>query len=142
MNPLQFTIPGKPIAKRRPRFFRKGKFVGTYNEQVTEEGAWLLEAKRQIGDHNLFTGPICLKLEFVMSIPKSTSKKELKKLASNPYHIKKPDLDNLIKFVKDCLNQFVWQDDSQVCLIQASKYYGKAARTEIEIEERVEENEQ
>lgn len=135
MNPLEFTIAGKPISKRRPRFYRKGKFVGTYNEQVTEEGAWLLEAKRQIGDHNLFTGPISLKLEFVMPIPKSTSKKRMKQPGWKPYHIKKPDLDNLIKFVKDCLTQFVWRDDSQVCIVEAHKGYGTEPETQISVYE-------
>jgi len=135
MNPLQFTIPGKPIAKQRPRFFRKGKFVGTYSEQVMEEGRWLLEAKSQIGDHKLFTGPISLKLNFIMPIPKSTSKKKLKRLAENPSHIKKPDLDNLIKFVKDCLNQFAWRDDSQVCRIEAHKGYGTKPETQLSVYE-------
>ena len=133
MNPLHFSIPGKPIAKARPRFFRKGDFVGTYGDQVTEEGRWLWEAKRQIGNHKLFTGPISLKLKFIMPIPKSTSKKELKRIASEPSHIKKPDLDNLIKFVKDCLNQFVWRDDSQVCILEADKYYGSEPQTKISI---------
>jgi Holliday junction resolvase RusA-like endonuclease len=36
MNELLITIPGKPIAKKRPRFARRGKFVTTYNDQQTE----------------------------------------------------------------------------------------------------------
>jgi hypothetical protein len=44
---ITIEIPGKPIAKKRPRFARIGKFVQTYSDQKTEEGRFLWELRRQ-----------------------------------------------------------------------------------------------
>lgn len=55
-------------------------------------------------------------------------------LATSVPHTKKPDLDNLVKFAKDCLNGVAWQDDSQVCELEAWKAYDEKPRTEIIIE--------
>ena len=130
---MRILVPGAPIAKKRPRFARRGKFVQTYNEQETEEGKWLLLAKGQITE--ALQGPIKATFIFHMSIPKSAPKKMREKaLAEYVPHIKKPDLDNLIKFVKDCLNGVAWHDDSQVCEIEAWKCYSEKPCTEIIIE--------
>ncbi len=63
-----------------------------------------------------------------MPIPASMPKKKLK---ADVQHTKKPDLDNLIKFVKDCANGVLWHDDSQVNNIQASKLYSVSPSTVI-----------
>ena len=132
---IEFTIYGKPIAKKRPRFFRRGDFVGTYNPQETEEGLWMLEAKQQIPEK--LEGALSLKAGFFFPPLKSWSKKMKTDVenGSNPLHIKKPDLDNLLKFVKDCLNGLAWNDDSQVCKIEAVKCYDRLTRTDIVIKE-------
>ena len=127
---MKIIIYGKTIAKKRPRFFRRGDFVGTYNAQETEEGRWILDARPQIP--NKLDGGIFLKCRFVFSYPKAMSKKN----RVSAQHIIKPDLDNLLKFVKDCLNGLAWHDDCQVLKIEAIKFYdsdGSGARTEIEI---------
>uniref|UniRef100_A0A6H1ZX94 Putative endodeoxyribonuclease n=1 Tax=viral metagenome TaxID=1070528 RepID=A0A6H1ZX94_9ZZZZ len=127
---MKITIPGKPIAKRRPRFVRRGKFVGTYNDQQTEEGQWILDAKPQVTEK--MEGPLVLNCLFIMPIPKGTSKKQMTVMLETPRpHDKKPDLDNLIKFVKDCLNELAWRDDSQIAQIGAMKVYGENPMTEI-----------
>lgn len=51
-------------------------------------------------------------------------------------HLKKPDLDKLVRAVKDALKGVVWTDDSQVMHVDAWKYYaalGDAPRAEIVI---------
>ena len=135
MNQLKFNIPGKPIAKKRPRFFRRGNFTGTYNDQRTEEGRFLWEVQNQLplgmnGPIIESEGHICMRVIFYMPIPKSTSKKKRQILL---YHTKKPDLDNLVKFVKDCFNDVVWKDDSQVAELHAGKMYSEDTRTEITV---------
>ena len=133
-------IPGIPIAKKRPRFASRDRlgrplpFVKTVNIQQTEEGRFLWELKDQWREP-LIEGPITLKTTFVMPIVKSTSKKARIQIKEGILkHTKKPDLDNLVKFCKDCLNGTVWRDDSQVWFLIADKQYGEVPRTIISIE--------
>lgn len=138
MKEINLTILGKPIAKQRPRFFRRGDYVGTYNNQETEEGRWIWEARNQLPydvHHNPLTGPIILRATFIMPITKAFSKAKIQTITNGVWipHIKRPDLDNLIKWVKDCLNGWLWKDDSQVYQIKSTKRYGMEAMTKIEI---------
>lgn len=127
----EIIITGRPVAKARPRFYRRGNHVGTYNDQTTEEGRWMLQASGQIKEIVPEGTPITLRCLFCMPIPKSMSKKQRE---ATIYHIKRPDLDNLVKFVKDCLNGLAWRDDSQVSELFAGKVYSDEPRTEIWIE--------
>jgi len=130
---MKITIPGKPIAKKRPRFVRRGKFVGTYNDQETEEGRWILEAKPQVTEQ--MEGPLSLACAFFMPIPSGTSMKKRVEIDKKVVpHFKKPDLDNLVKFVKDCLNNLAWRDDSQISYLWAIKIYSQEPMTAITIE--------
>ena len=129
------VIPGKPIAKKRPRFARRGKFVTTYSDQETEEGKVLWEIRQQRNEKR-FKGPISISLWFGMPIPKSTPRKRSQAMKNGfEQHIKKPDLDNLIKFYLDCMNQEVFEDDKQIIILRAEKRYTDEPRTEIKITE-------
>lgn len=130
---MLIIIPGTPIAKKRPRFARRGKFVTTYNPQESEEGKWVTLAMTQVKEMKPAHVPISLKCNFYMPIPKSTSKKKTEMMINGDIlHTKKPDLDNLIKFVKDCLNGIAWYDDSQVYEIMAQKRYSEKPETVIQ----------
>jgi len=132
---MKIEIPGKPIAKKRPRFARRGKFVVTYNDQETEEGKWILFASQQITEKILRPKGILLQCAFYMPIPKSMTNKQKALIEAHGLsHTKKPDLDNLVKFVKDCLNGLAWEDDSQVVYLMAEKLYDKDPRTAVVIE--------
>lgn len=135
MPEIQITIQGKPIAKKRPKFFRRGGFVGAYNCQETEEGRFMaqLAAARPDGFAPV-EGPIDLTLRFYMPIPASASAKKRRAMENGQIrHTKKPDLDNLVKFAKDCSNGILWRDDSQVDGMWATKEYANEPRTEIMI---------
>ena len=140
---IHITIPGRPIAKARPRFFRRGAFVGTYNPQETEEGRWQVSATVQLQAQDpdyRSNRPIRLECLFYMPIPESWSKKRKEDLGGllagfGKGHTTKPDLNNLIKWVEDCLNGIAWKDDSQVYQITAEKRYDTEPRTEVYIHE-------
>ena len=139
MGKIKIIIPGIPIAKKRPRFARRGRFTVAYNDQQTEEGKFLLLAREMLNGFYA-TGPIAMGFCFVFPRPKShygAGKNSDKLKPSAPvYHVTRPDMDNLIKFVKDCLNGEAWKDDSQVCLYDnAVKCYGDNPRTVITIRE-------
>lgn len=73
---------------------------------------------------------------FFMPIPKSMSKGQ-RELAWRGYlkHIKKPDVDNLVKLYLDVLTGTALQDDNAVCLGMCLKVYSIKPRVEIFIEE-------
>lgn len=126
MNELKLTIPGVPIAKKRPRFVRRGKFVTTYNCQATEEGRWLLSVRESFRKNGLLeplSTPVSIAMTFFMPIPASATKKQRASIELNQAHTKKPDLDNCVKFVLDCLSGELFRDDSLVYRISAEKRY-------------------
>lgn len=136
---IKISIPGKPVAKKRPRFARRGKFVMAYNDQQTEEGRFLLELKQQWSGHPI-DGPLDIEVWFFMPRPKchfGTGKNAgILKDSAPKYHTKKADIDNLLKFVFDCFNGVVWNDDTQVVGCNAVKTYAKGgAGTRIIVRE-------
>lgn len=139
---MNLIIPGKPIAKNRPRFARRGKFVVTYSDQETEEGRFLFEVYRQIGEYKPIYGAVRAVFKFFFARPKNhygTGRNAGKLKESAPkYHITKPDFDNLDKFAADCLKGIAWIDDCQVVSAHTTKDYiweSEEPRTEIEITE-------
>ena len=138
MIDIILTIPGDPIAKKRPRFARRGKFVTTYNCQETEEGKFMTIVAAQLAGKEPIPAEQAIKLtcRFHMPIPAGWSKKKrLMNASIGIRHVKRPDLDNLIKFVKDCLNGVAYHDDSQVVFLTAGKKYSDNPHTEIIIQE-------
>lgn len=71
----------------------------------------LPELERQV-----FAGAVAIDLTFELPRPQSLPKK-------THAHLKKPDLDKLIRAVKDALTAVLWRDDSQVVEIRARKRY-------------------
>lgn len=124
---IVITIDGEPRPQQRPRFAMRGSFVQTYKSKRQKEDEETFIGK--LGEHEgLFfekDTPLDVDITFVMPRRKSKSRWA--------EHTSKPDLDNLVKFVFDCLNGRVWHDDAQVCSIDALKTYGDEPRTEIKI---------
>jgi Holliday junction resolvase RusA-like endonuclease len=124
---MKIIIEGKPIAKKRPRFVRRGKFVTTYSAQKEEEATVKAIIAAQV--NKMLEGAIEVDIIFWMPIPKATTKKMR---ATMYYHTKKPDIDNLAKFYMDCMNGIVWNDDAQVVCLTATKYYSEYPNVAIE----------
>jgi len=157
MRIIKFTVYGDPKPQQRHRHFRRGSFTQTYDpskKDKTDFTIVLLEAKHKFGISDPIEGAIEMKLAFYFDRPKShyrTGKysKELKPNAPSA-HIKKPDGDNLVKFVLDSMNKFLIKDDSQVYKLTYEKFYvdvnslfsSEDSRTEIEINFNYNEEEQ
>lgn len=95
----------------------KGKFKKSV-EKVIEDFMFLTDCPT--------TKEIMIQMEFHLPRPKShfrTGKFKgiLKKDA--PKYPRKPDIDNLAKFVLDALNDYIWVDDSQVTTLFLRKVY-------------------
>jgi len=135
----EFTIPGKPIPKARPRVYKRGKFVKGYNSQEKAEGEFALnafESSIKVAGKKL-SGPVFLDIIFHLKRPKShygtgKNSETLKKNAPK-FHVSKPDVDNLVKFVMDSLNKVTWYDDSQVFQVIGRKEYSETEETVLKI---------
>jgi len=133
---LTFSVPGEPVAKGRARAFIRGGKIGHHTPDKTAryENLVRLVAKQAVGAAKPLEGPISLRCTFWLSVPMSYSSKRRKAcLNGSERHCKRPDIDNLLKAVKDGCNGVVWVDDCQVVDVRASKCYGDVARADIEV---------
>lgn len=132
---MKLIIPYNPIAKKRPRFARVGKGYKVYSLQVEQENAFKWEIKSQYRGKPLECA-VAVSIIFYMYIPKSITKGKRLLMQQNViHHTKKPDIDNLVKFVLDCMNGIIFKDDTQVVILTAKKWYGDNPRTEIVVDE-------
>lgn len=127
---VRIILAGNPVAKARPRFTKRG-FAYTPKTTADYERLLQAEAIQEMNGQEPFTCPLRVRLEYWFSIPKSYSRKKHEELIGQP-HIKKPDLDNLVKTL-DALNGVVFKDDSQIVDIRAQKMYGETPYTVIEV---------
>ena len=125
---IKLVIPGNPVAKARPRFYRRGRFVGTYNSQVTDEGKAMLQIQQQYKEM-LITEPVEVEIQAFFKRPNyhyGSGRNRLRlKSSAPPYCLKNKDVDNLAKFYLDCMNDVVWQDDSQVVRLTVEKAWAE-----------------
>ncbi len=135
-----FIALGKPQPLRRARYTRRGKFPHAYDpaENVNAKGSLLVQAMAH-APAEPHTGAVALTISFVMPRPKDhygTGKNAgvLKPRVADVSHTSKPDLDNMVKLVKDALTGVFWRDDSQIDALDARKSYGDMPRTEVFID--------
>jgi Holliday junction resolvase RusA-like endonuclease len=141
---MKFIISGIPLAKARPRFsFKTGH---AYDSQKKESAKIKLELESQMTANafsRLVDRPIEVYVCFHMSKIKKRQKglevglnsKYLNWTENQEWHIVKPDLDNLIKEILDCLKGIAYTDDCLICKLYAEKIRSDVPRTEIEVRE-------
>jgi Holliday junction resolvase RusA-like endonuclease len=135
---MKFIIPLIPVGQRRARHGVVAGRAMTYKDpkQRHEEGslnAFLAQHQPQ----EPLDGPVLLGVKAFMPIPKSKPKKwQAAAMSGAVRPVTKPDLDNILKHVKDCLSTMrYWQDDRQVVgyIEGTGKYYSQNPRYEVEI---------
>lgn len=111
---IEFTIPGQPIPKGRPRFGRNGS---VYTPKTTIAFEKKVKLSALAAGVKQLSGPIQISTEFYM--------KDLRRV----------DADNILKAVMDALNGVAYKDDSQVMTGRWSKHLDKAnPRTVVTVE--------
>lgn len=128
-------VYGKPVPQGSMRAF-KHKITGAvcttsdnkklkpWRQQITGTAiAALAERGEQMHAQHV---PVGLELHFYLERPKSAPKSRTRPAV-------KPDLDKLVRAVKDALKGVAYEDDGQVCQLAAAKFYGSPERTEIRI---------
>ena len=136
MRNINFTIPGPPRGKGRPKFARRGQHVMTYTDDKTAayENLVALAYKAAGGEH--MEGAIALLVQMFHPIPKSASKaKRAGMIVGEIKPTVKCDADNCLKAVLDGLNGVAYDDDKQVVTIFVMKRYNENPRVDVEISE-------
>jgi len=118
---IALMIKGIPVPQGRPRAMirytrEKKPYIVMYDPEKSRK--WKEEVKRQAIASELksLDGALSMELTFYMPRPKSLPKKV-------EYHVKKPDVDNLAKAVKDGMEGVFYKNDSQVCSLRVKKVY-------------------
>lgn len=139
---ISFFVAGIPVPKGSAKaFMRKGmKHPVVIQDNADKQKPWASAigyAAQQLGA-SMISGPVELIVDFIMPRPLGhfgTGKNASNlKLSAPMHHVSKPDLDKLVRCVKDALTGVVWKDDSQVSVVRASKVYGETAGVGITID--------
>lgn len=111
----------EPIPCPRPRISRFGAYYpATYRIWKKKADAVVRGAVGGIPDHRPLDFPLDVWLLFAVRKPKKT------KLL-----VPKPDIDNYMKAIFDACNGIVWQDDSLVVKVTASKMWAEVIKPGI-----------
>lgn len=118
-------IEGKPVPWARAGTQGKHRFtpakVKNWKDLAALKGTLAMAGTRPL------SGPLRLTYTAVCEIPQSWPKwKKQAALDGFVAMTAKPDLDNLVKCVKDAFNKVVYTDDSQIVATNAQKKYGPA----------------
>jgi crossover junction endodeoxyribonuclease RusA len=140
MNAIVFHVYGIPQTKGSAKGFvgrskRTGKLRAFITNDNTKNAGWAAtvsgEAQRARVSSGLsapVSGPVWLMLHFHVCRPKSLPKRIL-------HATKKPDLDKMIRSVKDALKGVLYMDDAQVVDLVAQKRYSESPGVEITFRE-------
>ena len=127
---IEIVIPGKPLPYAAPMVTRRGF---AYDRKHKEKKRLRMEVGRQFLDKKPLEGPIRVDIIFYMAVPESTSKKMKERMISQEIrHLKKPDVDNCIKWTLDLVKGTIIKDDNQVCELRARKLYSTNPETIID----------
>ena len=129
---VEFFLPMKKI----PTTTHQQKKVAVLNGKVRHyEPESLAEARSKFmsalyphAPADEMKGPIRLTVKWLFPMTKKSE--------DGQYKISKPDLDNLMKLLKDCMTDLAfWKDDAQVASLVTEKFYAKQVGIYVKAEE-------
>lgn len=139
-----FFVAGVPVPKGSAKaFMNKGmKFPVVVQDNAEKQKPWasaVAYTAQQAGVEYIERGPVALGVVFYMQRLGShfgTGKNAgVLKPSAPTYHTAKPDLDKLLRCIKDSLTGVAWKDDSQVAVVlKLEKVYGDYPGAFITIE--------
>lgn len=131
MKKIHFFIPGEParVTEQQHRYGgrkKNGQVVVYRDSRLSAVRAELLEYLRKAAPKEPITGPVRMEVCYYFS---SKSKRQ-----DGMPKITRPDTDNLVKGLKDCMTEAgFWLDDAQVYFETISKFWSLPESAGIEI---------
>lgn len=134
---IRFNVPAVPVAQPRPRAFVTGGSARmadvAMGHPVHDFKASVRAAFVAAYQGPPLAGPLRMSCVFLMPRPKSMIWKN--RAMPRVPHICKPDLDNLLKGVLDCLNTIAFRDDAQIHDVDFTKWIASGQeQPHVEIE--------
>lgn len=135
MSEKILVIRVDPLPKERPRATVVGGHARIYTPKKTSDyERKIADAWKSMHGIEPETGPVSVRMAFVMPIPKSTTKATKQDMENRILRpVVKPDADNLAKAVLDSLNGIAYRDDNQIVDLSVSKYYGAVPKVMIRV---------
>lgn len=114
-----------PVPMSRPRAnYKTGRIYKELKDKKFQQV--ITTVTRFTYKRDPISGPLVLHLDFYLKKPKTVRRK---------YPEVRPDLDNLIKNILDGLNGVLFNDDSQIIGIYATKRYDKRGKITLQVSE-------
>jgi Holliday junction resolvase RusA-like endonuclease len=117
LKSLTYKVPGAPIPLARARHGQGGR---CWDSQKRIKMAFGLAIRAQ-HTGRMFKGPLHLDVRFHMPIAASSKRQYNPDVAW--YHVYTPDVDNLIKFVCDCAQSVLFENDCIIAKLTSEKIY-------------------
>lgn len=134
---VEFTVPGEPQGKGRPRFSRYGGRPVIYTDQKTHDYEHAVQAayRAAYGDYQFpEDASLLLFVTAYFKIPRSISKRKAELMRQGIIRpLKVPDWDNIGKIIADGCNKIIWNDDSHVIQGTVEKFYSDDPRVVVVI---------
>jgi Holliday junction resolvase RusA-like endonuclease len=131
---IEFTVPGNPVPKGRPRL-GKGH---TYTPRRTQEAENVVRSVAQLAEVIPLLGPLVMHLDFFCPIPKAWAQgKRQSAMLGTLRPTTGADCDNLGKLILDALQGdgpgSCFQNDASVVELVCRKWYSIEPRTVVKI---------
>jgi crossover junction endodeoxyribonuclease RusA len=125
MDSISFHVFGTPAPKGSTTRMPNGATLPAGTPASRKRfGEWRTDIKQRaiqaMEGESASTRPIRLMCEFQLPVPTSSIRKY--QTGWLP-HVKRPDVDKLMRALLDALTGIVWVDDSQVCYAMVNKVY-------------------
>lgn len=124
-------IPMNPSPKLSVRVGRGGAWnPNRYGMEQLK--AWLMMSLPMGVSAPLLSSPLLMIVHFHIPLPPKATKAR-KQAENQKPHAQRPDIDNLLKYLNDCLSTILFKDDSQVAWLVASKTWTSDPKGHIEL---------
>lgn len=138
MQTITITLPIEPTAQMRSQPFMAGKHASVHKatKQLKTE-AGIMDLLRPYVPETPLSGPIILTM-YAHFIPPQSKPDWWREAAIQGYikHTSRPDLDNIVKNIKDCMEKMgFFGNDSFIYAIDAKKKYSAQYRWFIQLSE-------
>jgi crossover junction endodeoxyribonuclease RusA len=133
---IEYQIEGTPRPQGSKRHVGGGIMVESSKHVKNWRAFAKLKATIAMQGHERINKPNAVRLVIAFGFDRPQKHSTSKGLRVNAplYHTSAPDTDKLLRALLDSMTGVVFEDDSQVAVIDVRKYYLKAAQTSVRVD--------